>query len=606
MDYIKKLSWGLMAMTAVVGCSHENTVPDEIGDGSHYMAVSLAMANGSGSATKAENPIFEAGSYEESAVNVANSIFLFYDGTGNYLTSGKIVATSSDLDEKGNLKLGNSEIGSVEKKSNAVIVMDKMSIRPSQVLAILNYYGNVENLQKKSIDEVDAMLVSDAISTDAGKFLMSNSVYVANKAIVRGTPISRDQVKNTAEEALNVPVNIFVERAIAKIRMTAKSGLETVQADDCTAVGDVGKLCFNVTSATSILDGHFVDMRVVVDGWCVNAYNDRGYVLKTLDKNWLQTEPFDGWNIVNSEGQNTYYRSFWAKDSNYEGSEDYVFGMPGGEQHGTYSNLQYCSWNDAVKAKKDTYTYLYENTVSKESCKANPGDKTNATTVLIAAHLEYRNSTDDNLTGLPVQPALSADPSNPWKRITLYKYDGLYYTKENIVTQVAARLASSYKWKYAVADGQQVEDIKPGQLDVEFLSGDSQNRSTVRINVKSLTAPATDAKLYENDVEIPAADWASHINASIATAYADGMVSFFNGDCYYQVPVVHHKNSDTLYGIVRNHIYNLTLSNITNVGNPVFNPDEKLIIIPGTREDYYVAAELRLLKWTVVSQDVNL
>lgn len=603
MDYIKKLSWGLMAMTAVVGCSHENTVPDEIGDGNHYMAVSLAMADGSENATKVENPIFEAGSYEESAVNVANSIFLFYDGTGNYLTSGKIVATSSDLDEKGNLKLGNSEIGSVEKKSNAVIVMDKMPIRPSQVLAVLNYSGT-EDLKKKSIDEVDAILTSDAISTEAGKFLMSNSVYVEKGAIVRGTAISRDQVKNTAAEALSAPVNIFVERAVAKIRMTAKSGLETVQADDCTAAGDVGKLCFDVTSATSILDGHFVDLRVVVDGWCVNAFNAKGYILKTLDSRWATTAPFDGWNITNTEGQNSYYRSFWAKDANYDGNDDYVFGLA--NQLGTYTDLQYRSWNDAVKAKRDAYTYLYENTVSKEACNANPGDKTNATTVLIAAHLEYRNSTADNIADLPVQPALSADPANPWKRITLYKYDGLYYTKDNIITQIAARLASSYKWKYSVAEGQKVEDIKPGQLDVEFLSNDSENKSTVKINVKSLTAPVTDAKLYENDVEIPAGEWTSHINASLATAYADGMVSFFNGDCYYQVPVVHHTNADILYGIVRNHIYNLTLSNITNVGNPVFNPDEKLVVVPGTREDYYVAAELRLLKWTVVSQDVNL
>ena len=75
--------------------------------------------------------------------------------------------------------------------------------------------------------------------------------------------------------------------------------------------------------------------------------------------------------------------------------------------------------------------------------------------------------------------------------------------------------------------------------------------------------------------------------------------------CYYQVPIKHNQTAeDVTYGTVRNHIYELTLSKITKIGNPVFNPEEKLVLIPGKEKNYYVSAELKILKWRVITQDV--
>lgn len=83
------------------------------------------------------------------------------------------------------------------------------------------------------------------------------------------------------------------------------------------------------------------------------------------------------------------------------------------------------------------------------------------------------------------------------------------------------------------------------------------------------------------------------------------LVCFKNGMCYYQVPIKHNQTAeDVAYGTVRNHIYELTLSKIAKIGNPVFNPEEKLVLIPGEEKNYYVSAELKVLKWRVITQDV--
>ena len=75
--------------------------------------------------------------------------------------------------------------------------------------------------------------------------------------------------------------------------------------------------------------------------------------------------------------------------------------------------------------------------------------------------------------------------------------------------------------------------------------------------------------------------------------------------CYYQVPIKHNQTTgDVSYGTVRNHIYELTLSKIAKIGNPVFDENEKLVLIPGEEKNYYVSAELKILRWRVVTQDV--
>ena len=79
-----------------------------------------------------------------------------------------------------------------------------------------------------------------------------------------------------------------------------------------------------------------------------------------------------------------------------------------------------------------------------------------------------------------------------------------------------------------------------------------------------------------------------------------------DGKCYYYVNVEHFGSDAYSVGIVRNHWYNLTINSIKGLGTPVFNPDEEIDPDKPEEENYFVAAEVKILKWKMVSQSVDL
>lgn len=573
----KLISIALLSLA--VACSKENVTSNQgDSDANQYMAVDIAMSVGSSTKAPAD---YRDGSEAESTVNVKNSIFLFYDAYGNFLTSGVISATEGSVDENGNLKLTtNNQSGYVEKESKAVIVLGPTRLRPALVLAVLNY-DNCDALRNLSLADAHTQVDNRAISTEAGKFTMTNSVYVDGKNIVNATPIAASSVKETKEEALKTPVQIYVEREVAKVNMKAKDGLKQTAE---------GKICFETPNAESVLDGVKVSARIVVDGWAANAFNTTSYLVKDVPTSWLVTNPFANWYDEAAK------RTFWAQDPNYSGSEEYVFGRTPEDEPGTYKNVKYLSWNDAAKNKVDTYNYMYENTTDKASARVNGGELANVPTILIAAHVE------------------TAKTGAAWERQDIYKFGGLFYTDESLRNYAAEQiLKGKLHWEYTTAEGSKTASVEPKQIDATFVANVADNSGSVKVKVAKITAPAEGAKLMkegEPASEIESANWAKTVEDILNgengfNIAKKELVCFKNGMCYYQVPIKHNQTAeDVAYGTVRNHIYELTLSKIAKIGNPVFNPEEKLVLIPGEEKNYYVSAELKVLKWRVITQDV--
>ena len=573
----KLISIALLSLA--VACSKENVTSNQGGsDANQYMAVDIAMSVGS--STKAPSD-YRDGSEAESTVNVKNSIFLFYDAYGNFLTSGVISATEGSVDENGNLKLTTNNLsGYVEKESKAVIVLGPTRLRPALVLAVLNY-DNCDALRNLSLADAHTQVDKREISTEAGKFTMTNSVYVDGKNIVNATPIAASSVKETKEEALKTPVQIYVEREVAKVNMKAKDGLKQTAE---------GKICFETPNAESVLDGVKVSARIVVDGWAANAFNTTSYLVKDVPTSWLVTNPFANWYDEAAK------RTFWAQDPNYSGSEEYVFGCTPEDEPGTYKNVKYLSWNDAAKNKVDSYNYMYENTTDKASARVNGGELANVPTILIAAHVE------------------TAKTGAAWERQDIYKFGGLFYTDESLRNYAAEQiLKGKLHWEYTTAEGSKTASVEPKQIDATFVANVADNSGSVKVKVAKITAPAEGAKLMkegEPASEIESANWAKTVEDILNgengfNIAKKELVCFKNGMCYYQVPIKHNQAAeDVAYGTVRNHIYELTLSKIAKIGNPVFNPEEKLVLIPGEEKNYYVSAELKILKWRVITQDV--
>ena len=563
-------------LSIAVACSKENVTSDQGGsDANQYMAVNLAMSVGA--STKAPSD-YRDGSEAESTVNVNNSIFLFYDAYGNYLTAGTISATDGSVDANGNLTLTTNPSNYVEKDSKAVIVLGPTRIRPALVLAVLNY-DKCNDLKSLSLADVHAHVDNNAISTDAGKFTMTNSVYVDGKNVVNATPISASSVKETKEDALKSPVQIYVEREAVKVNMKGKDGLNKTAE---------GKIYFETANAEYVLDGVKVAARIVVDGWAVNAFNTTSYLVKNVPASWIATNPFANWYDEAAK------RTFWAQDPNYSGSEDYIFGRDPKDEPGTYKNVQYLSWKEATLNDVNSYSYMYENTADKASAKVNGGERANVPTILIAAHVEM------------------AQAGAAWKNPDLYKFGGLFYTNTSLKNYAAEQiLKNKLHWKYTTTEGTKTASISPDQINIDFVANNVDNSGSVKVKVASVTAPAADAQLKKaDDTVIETANWATAVedilNGETGFNVAKNeLVCYKNGMCYYQVPIKHNQAvDDVAYGTVRNHIYELTLSKIAKLGNPVFNADEKLVLIPGEEKNYYVSAELKILKWRVVTQDV--
>lgn len=570
----KLISIALLSLA--VACSKENVTSNQGGsDANQYMAVDIAMSVGS--STKAPSD-YRDGSEAESTVNVNNSIFLFYDAYGNFLTSGVISATDGSVDENGNLKLSTANSPFVENESKAVIVLGPTRLRPALVLVVLNY-DNCDALKNLSLADAHSQVDNREISTEAGKFTMTNSVYVDGKNIVNATPIAASSVKETKEEALKTPVQIYVEREVAKVNMKAKDGLKKT-AD--------GKICFETPNAESVLDGVKVSARIVVDGWAANAFNTTSYLVKEVPTSWLVTNPFANWFDEAAK------RTFWAQDPNYSGSDEYVFGRTPADEPGTYKNVKYLSWNDAAKNKVDSYNYMYENTTDKASARVNGGEHANVPTILIAAHVE------------------TAKTGEAWTRQDIYKFGGLFYTNEALNNYAAEQiLKGKLHWEYTTAEGLKTASVEPKQIDATFIANVVDNSGSVKVKVAAVTAPAEGAKLMKEDNSvIESAVWAKTVEDILNgengfNIAKKELVCFKDGMCYYQVPIKHNQAAeDVAYGTVRNHIYELTLSKIAKIGNPVFNPEEKLVLIPGEEKNYYVSAELKVLKWRVITQDV--
>lgn len=573
----KLISIALLSLA--VACSKENVTSNQGGsDANQYMAVDIAMSVGS--STKAPSD-YRDGSEAESTVNVKNSIFLFYDAYGNFLTSGVISATDGSVDKNGNLILSTANSPFVEKESKAVIVLGPTRLRPALVLAVLNY-DNCNALKNLSLADAHAEMDNREISTEAGKFTMTNSIYVDGNNVVNATPIAASSVKETKDEALKSPVQIYVEREVAKVNMKAKDGLNKT-AD--------GKICFETLNAEYVLNGVKVSARIVVDGWAANAFNTTSYLVKEVPTSWLVTNPFANWFDEAAK------RTFWAQDPNYSGSEEYVFGRTPEGEPGTYKDVKYLSWNDATQNNVDSYNYMYENTTDKASARVNGGELANVPTILIAAHVE------------------TAKTGAAWERQDIYKFGGLFYTDASLRNYAAEQiLKGKLYWEYTTAEGLKKASVLPDQVKAKFVANVVDNSGSVKVEVEALTAPAEGAKLMkkegESASEIESANWAKTVEDILNgengfNIAKKELVCFKNGMCYYQVPIKHNQTAeDVAYGTVRNHIYELTLSKIAKIGNPVFNPEEKLVLIPGEEKDYYVSAELKILKWRVITQDV--
>ena len=181
--------------------------------------------------------------------------------------------------------------------------------------------------------------------------------------------------------------------------------------------------------------------------------------------------------------------------------------------------------------------------------------------------------------------------------ISLAQWYNVYYTVADLKTAIA----NSLKAKVFVKTGDNTYSSITA-ADVTFYQkptyDETDAANTQRYEV--LVKPTSGVTYYKANTEAYPAEEIAELLASVAPAkmWEEGMTYYFT--------TIKHISAD-YPALVRNHEYQITITGVKGFGTPVYDPEQ--IIIPEIPEDQdalNLAAEIKVLAWNVITQNVEL
>lgn len=529
----------ILVALALSSCSN-NDEPTNVGNNTGNKDCGFVAVN----IVQPKATTFKAGTapegfeYGEDAENQAdNGLFFVFnqDGTQMYGEPQVISLTNS----------GNKNDGEkVEKIYNAVLVIDGAKQNPLdeavQIVCVLN--APAELASKTTLSELKSEIDRSTINPN-GPFVMSNSVYKNGDVVVLGETITKDDIFLSADSALHAPVNIYVERTVAKVRTNAVNAMD------------------NTAGAKPVVDGAEKPLTINITGLSIANIAESAYLFKNIDD--LGATYAWAWDAAN-------HRSYWETTPHASGTQTY--------QNKTYSQIS--TGFDATKG------------IENEYIRPNTGNQ--KTAILVTAQL--------------------MDGSNPADIVYLR---GSYFPTEKAKNLIAQYLANNGYYKEVSADNYSqlsATDFKwVNKVDDASLTWLKSYEVVAQIDVpEGGTAPTLKKRTATGTYENATVEEVNRLLAGNASDAPYKARVYTNGYCYYFVNIDQSSLSGATYtphqydGVVRNHIYDLTLNSISGIGIPVFDPTD--IIIPedlSKEKLYYLAATVNILDWKLVTQTVD-
>jgi len=285
------------------------------------------------------------------------------------------------------------------------------------------------------------------------------------------------------------------------------------------------------------------------------------------------TVDITGWNLVYDNTQSYLIKKLGT-------SYDYDWTWNDAANHRSY-------WADAATYKKSAGTAY--NAASELGAVLYTQENT--------AFQTFSEKAAENPTAVVVAATLKKDGA----AVDLYKFRGIVYEADALKTLLAN--GTSYFKKTTTETETTYTKLVADDFDLEIdaTAGESYE---AKVNLKLASSVTGD--LVDANKEAVTAD---AVNTALADA-AETLELWKEGATYYYVPIKQHvkdgENDSDVYGIVRNHFYKLNITKVQGLGTAV--PDPEQIIDPVTPEDsdYYIAAEINILDWALVEQEVNL
>lgn len=560
-----------LMMTACASDKEEIGSSTKSGSDPQYLAVNIVNV---GATPTTRTTDYENGTAEESAIKKVR--FYFFNGDGSpYFIKNLGVTDVTGGDVKNWLEASPADDtptsgapSQIEKITQTVLVINGVqAAAPAAIVAVVNpgtvdaetlKNGETMRLSELRYSAVGSQFYKKDATGKESDFVMSNSVYVNAGEDVCASLVA-GHVTTSAETAKAKPVDLYVERVVAKV---------TADVDNNAFELGNGTNWNNTKYGTKNPVGKSGDYDVyaVIEGWGLASENGKAEVEKQVNRAWTDgILGFSPWTTSD------FHRCFWEKSVAIDLG-------PGANQP---VNPRF----DQLNAKMHDVLYTLPNTPES---KVTDLKNNTLTKFAVAATLRYKDASDN------------------WHYAEICRYNGVSILGiDNLKRQVAL----TFSQYYTSTDGATYTQLSKD--DIDFKDPDA---STQQYLVTPTLADAPAGTKYYTKTITGTTPTFKEVdkNKVLAAIEADKAEIRKDGRAYYYVPIKHlgstKANADAIaeYGIVRNHFYKITLSGITGFGTPVYDPSKVVVPAVPTYQDTYLAARVQVLQWRVVTQSASL
>ena len=414
--------------------------------------------------------------------------------------------------------------------------------------------------------EVPAYIVAVLNPTADMKFDASTSLANLKDIVANYSSVSTNMVmSNAVYAAANGKEVVATPITLENIAKTKKA-LEnkdykpvTIQVERVVAKVTVDNLTEAIAELNSegldetIDDQEDLKLNFVLTGWEV-LQNNQSRLIKNIDAtNWTITN----WNAE------ALKRSYWANDYRTEGRTTYeVTALSGKDGESKYVEETVNQTPTAQSALNSVSPYL-----------------------LVSGYF--------------------ADAEG--EAVSLVEWRGQKYTAEGYLNLIAGmeKVSQYYYIKETVNGVNKYESFKADFLEMKDNTANDWGATA------ELTSDAPTFYTVTFKADGKTVDTATEVSVeTVKEAIAEfGQVQYWNGgNTYYFVPIKHQAAEDgNFYGVVRNHVYKMTISKISGYGTPVANPNQAIDEPEKPTEgDTYMEADVVILDWRVVENNVEL
>lgn len=444
-----------------------------------------------------------------------------------------------------------------------------------------------------------------ANTNDNGYFLMTNAPMFTRQGgtndptggeVKTLAEIDRNRIYGTEAEAEDNPATeIYCERAVAKVTVNGANG--TVSGNDKVTSYELQGWTLDITSKQAYLVRNVIDPNNS-NGW----WGYKAATTTTTDTDYR----FVGSAGLTNTADETYYRTYWAKDPTY---------------------------NDNILSDADVDKSKFDTTIGTAPTETDLKKIGNASAYCLENTFDVKNQNQNQTTRAIVAAKLtlasSGDGESDGSFLILNDNKDVIYSIGDVKTTLATAFMNSPAISKILEDN--LKDGTTSLTSSDFTVSFGEDETSAKAGywtVKSITLKEGNYsdKFKENKIptELTDVDNATYKKA-IESVNQDYKIAYYKGGvAYYPVRIRHFDDEQTpwsetgktdnaypepseqnylgRYGVVRNNWYDITVTGITNIGSPV--PDE----VYGQDDllDKWISVKINVLSWAKRSQSVEL